>query len=273
MKSAWLALACCVMAAPAAAQSVNATAITAGPVQLKPDRGYILFRIDETLTQLPIVSPVLLRKPGPAEVALYDAAKKAAFEHDLPALTRRNAKQGITTPPKIEDYAFSFWGHPNLLRAWRKSGVALDKKVYAYLYEVEPTDFIVYGASISGNLDTCNCLGTIGFHVDPGVITDLGTFLMDDAEPLSAIPELASTTNAGKTYGNVVIATAIRPVTAATTIPSFIGDAPRKPAEFHAVGPFVEPGADSISRIAPMAGVLHYDKGLPVDDKTGQTLR
>jgi hypothetical protein len=62
------------------------------------------------------------------------------------------------------------------------------------LIEVDPTDYIIYGSTDGGDLETCNCLGTVGFHADAGVITDLGTILFDDSDAVSEIPELAPIT-------------------------------------------------------------------------------
>lgn len=253
--------------------SPGVVAIQTTPAVLKADRGYILMRVDESLSQLPPVSPVFQRKPLSSEVADYEAAKKAAYDKDLQALTQRNNAEAIGKFPPLSAYPFSYWGHQNLFRVWRKQALASTNKAFIYLLEVEPTSYIVYGAAISDHLDTCNCLGTVGFTVAPGVVTDIGTVLLDDAEPLSAIPELASTTNLGRPYGDVVIASAIRPATTDTPVPPGLAAIPRVFAKFHAVAPFVEPGADTISRIAPIPGVLHYEKGRLVDDVNGQVLR
>jgi hypothetical protein len=272
----WLAACALALATAGAAHAepgAGMVAIQTAPAVLKADRGYILMRVDESLSQLPPASPVFQRKPLSSEVADYEAARKAAYDKDLQALTRRNDAEAIAKFPPLVAYPFSYWGHQNLFRVWRKQALASANKVFTYLLEVEPTSYVVYGATISNHLDTCNCLGTVGFAVAPGVVTDIGTVLLDDAEPLSAIPELASTTNMGKPYGDVVIASAIRPATADTPVPPALAAMPRVLAKLHAVAPFVEPGADTISRIAPIPGVLHYEKGRPVDDGSGQVLR
>lgn len=274
MKSSWLVMlmlsALTVQAH--AADTLGVVAIQSTPAVLRADRAYLLLRIDETKSGMSPALPVFLRKPSDTEVADYVAAKKAAYEDDLPDLIKQNAKSGTGKPPSIDTYPFTYRGRPNLFSIQHKMGIEGPKKFRVYLIEVDPTDYIIYGSTDGGDLETCNCLGTVGFHADAGVITDLGTILFDDSDAVSEIPELAPITGVTRVGGNVIIATAVRPAGKDTVVPALATGLARKNAAYYAVGPFVEPGASNIFRLAPIAGVMHYANGRVIDDATGKIL-
>lgn len=255
-----------------AADKAGIVPIQAGPVVIRPDRAYLLLRVDETNSGLAPALPVFLRKPSDAEVADYDTAKKAAYERDLPNLTKRSAVAGSVKPPNIDAYHFTYDNTHNLFTIPHNMSLESSNNFHVYLIEVDPTDYFIYGSTNGYVLDTCNCLGTVGFHAYAGVITDLGTILFDDPESVSRIPELAPITGVGKIGGNVIIATAVRPASKDTAVPAIAAGLARKHAAYYAVGPFAEPGAENIFRLAPIPGVMHYAEGRAVDDVTGHVL-
>lgn len=254
-------------------------AIRSAPIILRPDRAYILLRVDQTQSTLAAIQPVFLRTPTDAEAASYLAAKQAAFTRDLPEIIERNRKEGSGgAQPTIDQYVFDYKGTKNVFAVTK--GMSLEGKgdFHTYLLELSPGNYIFYGSSAAtlpssaSVLDTCNCLGTVGFHAEAGIITDLGTFLFDGVSRKSAIAELAAETGLGESYGNEVIGAAIRPAGKEAIVPSPVTGLPRKPAVYYAVGTFVEPGTDNINRLAPISGVMHYSNGHVVDDATGNIL-
>jgi hypothetical protein len=248
-----------------------------GPVTIKPDRAYILFRTNRAKSGIIPINPIFLRVPSEAEIADYRAARQAAFAKDLPKLTKAWQDAGRPGPgPDVETYGFTYKGHINVFDVDSGKYIADAPNERAYLAEVPPGDYVLYGSGMGGSvLSVCNCLGTVGFHAGPGVVTDLGTLLINKAQDKSPEPELATETDLGKSYGwgmAFVFAEAVRPATAQTPLPALIPADKRRIVEYHAVGPFFEPGAAMVNRLAPLPGVLRYDNGKVVDVRTGEIL-
>jgi len=267
-----------VLALPAFADDgTGVIAVHAGAIVVRPDRAYILLRVDQTQSRLAPIQPVFLRTPTEAEAANYLAAEQAACRGAPPAADKSQKEATSNASPPIGHCAFEYKGPKNVFAVTK--GMSFEGKgdFHLYLLEIIPGDYVFYGSSaatLSGApvLDTCNCLGTVGFHAAPGVITDLGTFLFDTVEQKSAIPELAAETGWGKSFGNEVIGAAIRPADKDIAVPAPLATFPRVPAVYHAVGSYVEPGTDNINRLAPIPGVLHYTNGRVVDEMSGSIL-
>lgn len=251
-------------------------AIHAGAIAVRPDRAYILLRVDQTQSKLAPTQPVFLRTPTEAEAANYLAAKQATCPGAPPAGDKSQKEAANNASPPIQQCEFEYKGPKNVFAVTK--GMSFEGKgdFHLYLLEIIPGDYVFYGSSaatLSGSvLDTCNCLGTVGFHAAPGVITDLGTFLFDTVEQKSTIPELAAETGWGKSFGNEVIGAAIRPADKNIAVPALVATFPRNPAVYHAVGSYVEPGTENINRLAPIPGVLHYANGRVVDEASGSIL-
>jgi hypothetical protein len=73
-------------------------------------------------------------------------------------------------------------------------------------------------------------------------------------------------------YG-FILGEALVPATATSPVPDSLRSFPIERAEYHAVGLFHEPGAGSINRLAPIPGILRYDAGKVIDERTGQAVR
>jgi hypothetical protein len=222
-------------------------------VQLRPDRAYLLLRIDTTRAPL---GPAILRVPGREEIDAYEAARQAAY-----------AKAGKKAGP-LESFSFDYDGRPNLFLLVPKWAFASLGKTVAVLVELTPGDYVIYG---TGGTYECLCLGTVGFAASAGRITDLGTMISDRAWEPSAFPELAGEVDLGRSavmdYG--LYATAVRPLRPGDFLPAGLDPGQVSAARFHAVGPFVEPNTMLINRLAPIPGVLAYDKGRVIDVATG----
>ena len=225
------------------------------PLTIRPDKAYLLVRIDRRGTTQ---DPVILREPDAAELARYEAAKAAAF-------AKRGGKGGI------ESFLFDYDGPPNLFILSHGKSISSDKTQAVVLAEVRPGDYVIYGQGFGKVLFQCHCLGTVGFTAAAGVVTDLGTYLSDDASKPSVYPELAGETNIGPTarMDFVLFVGGLVPAGANQPLPQGINPSSVRPAQFHAVAPFVDPNVMHINRLAPIPGVLRYEGGKVIDVASG----
>lgn len=245
-------------AAPAAARDWSEVVrpIRAGePIDIRPDRAYLLVRIGLRGTTQ---DPVFLREPDPAELAAYEAAKLAAFN--------KQRRKG-----DLDSFVFDYDGAPNLFMLQNKKSLARDKSESVVLAEVRPGSYVLYGQGFGGFIFQCHCLGTVGFDAVPGVITDLGTYLSDNASKPSAYPELAAETNIGPTarMDFVLFAGALVPPSGNDALPAGIDPVTVRKVQLRAIGPFVDPNVMHINRLAAIPGVLRYDGGRVIDSATG----
>ncbi|HEX4694170.1 MAG TPA: hypothetical protein VH326_06485 [Sphingomonas sp.] len=141
-----------------------------------------------------------------------------------------------------------------------------------YLVEVPPGEYVFYGMGAIHNVITCNCLGTVGFTTTPGHVTDIGTVVMDVVSRKSDVPELAGETGLGASANGsrfMTVAT-IRPAGAQTPGMPELDSTIVAPADFEAIGPYPNALAVYINRLAPIVGILAYDKdGHVLDVKRG----
>lgn len=248
------------------------------PVALRSDRAYLLFR-----TNMGGVSPVFLRVPTDSEMARYEAAKQEAFRKAEPGLIRardellaRRAQAGRTGPrsdkpvppiPSLENFNFVYEDIKNaqtvnIGRALEKSG---DRRTL--LVETMPGNYVIYGLGFGEIFQTCLCLGTVSFPAAAGTITDMGTVLIGPAAEKSDVPELAGETGFGPSMNGHLVtwAAAIRPASPSTPIPTLLAGKPVVPAAYRATGKFVAGFSFAVNRLAPLPGVLGYDRGNVLD--------
>jgi len=258
--------------------------VTAGkPLELRADRAYILFRTNSVG-----VAPVFLRIPTDAEMKEFDAAKRAAFAKAEPNLVKKRndliaardaaAKAGATfdktipPAPSVDDFNFVYDKIRNVQTV--KMGRALEKTGdgRTLLVEVRPGNYVVYGVGFGDVFHTCLCLGSVSFSAQPGRIADLGTILIASASEKSDIPQLADETGFGPSMiGHVVTwAVAIRPATPSTAPPAQLAGKPVAPVDYRATGKFVAGFSFSVNRLAPIPGVLGYDRGKVLDLATNK---
>jgi hypothetical protein len=197
--------------------------------------------------------------PDPAAVVVPDLSGSAK-----PEVIREGSKY-------VENVDFVYDGIRNIDSV--SLGRALEKPEdgRVMLIEAVPGSYVLYGWGTADLLNTCLCLGTVSFSAEAGKITDLGTLLVAAASDPSSIPELKAVTGLGPSMnGHVVLwASAIRPVTATTAMPSVLAGKPIVLADYRATGKFVSPFTFGINRLAPIPGVLGYDGGTVLDLVTG----
>jgi len=209
-------------------------------LSIKTDRAYFLFRTYSP-NGAPKIDPVFLRIPSLDEVARPEQLK-----------TLKNLQ-------KVDSG-----------RAFEKRGLER-----TYLIEARAGRYVLYGVAGGGLvvLSVCNCLGTVGFDAEAGLITDLGYILSDRADQRSSIAELAPETGFGPGVNGetVLIAQTVRPPTATMPLPDALKSSTIKPARYHAVGPFIEPRALLINRMVAVPGILAYDGGKVIDVSAGSS--
>jgi hypothetical protein len=260
-------------------------------VSVKPDRAYILFRTKRSLARAAI-APVLLRIPTGEEMTRYDVARAQAFAQAAPKLVEVRAKilarkasteasgkpfeDAIPPEPTLDNFEFAWDGAANIENADLGKPYLKGAAEQAYLIELRPGDYVVYGASFGGilkpGLHVCFCFGTVGFTAKPGEITDLGYWLSDVVKMRSNIPELAAESNFGPSSDPFLplIGGTVLPATPGLAVPAGIPAAAVKAAQYRAIGRYFNPGAMGLNRLVAVPGVLGYDGGKVIDLRTGQ---
>ena len=284
-----LALALLLLPAHVAAQTREMVEIRGGDeVTIRPDRAYLLFRTFRP-SGVATIEPVFMRVPTAPEMERYRAAKRAAFLADEPELIRAREEQlrrraeaeaagreyrgEVPPPPSLETYDFAYGEILNLWHVDAGRSFIRGRPESVYLLEVIPGEFVLYGAagSLQAGLHVCMCLGTVGFSAEAGVVTDLGHFLGDYVHEVSSVPELAAESGFGPSshHGFLLIGATVRPVQAGTSVPAALSGFEVRPAQYRAVGKFVDPRAMLINRLAPVPGVLAYDGARVIDVRSG----
>jgi hypothetical protein len=279
-----LALAC--MPAPAMAKGTDELVeIKTGPVAIRSDRAYFLFR-----TNAKGISPVFMRIPTDREMTAYNVAKREAFSQALPNLLKRRAEMidrkaaadsagtkftsSIPPEPSLATFNFVYDQIQNIQIANTGRPIEKGAAERSVLIEAVPGTYVFYGVGFGDSLQTCLCLGSASFVAETGRLVDLGTILIDLAggDTPSDIPELRGETGLGASLnGHTGLwAVAIRQPKPGTDVPAALVGQPIQIAKWEAIGKFVSPLAFSINRLAPIDGVLGYDRGRVLDLATGK---
>jgi hypothetical protein len=223
-------------------------------VRLEPNKAYLLVHTN-TLWHAPLggnlfVTPLLFRVLTEEELQKI----KAAFEKD-PDRWQKNLDPNVVVIEGNRPYE------------------EINDKEHVMLVPVRPGTYIlgVIG-HMSSMMDTpvvgiCPCMGTVKFEASPGVITDMGAiWVVPDGEPTD-IPELAKVVTGKDTelsdHGWDI---AIRPADPASHVPPTLRDLPRAPADYRATPSIPNYTGATLSRLAPLPGVLDYDKDGEVID-------
>ena len=269
-----LALACAgVIAAPAAAKEKPPVFVTAAPVKdkpavsLDPAQGHVMVRAHGTL---PLY---LMRIPSAEDAAAYRRLRDEAFATAREKYAKRLASyqrqmkafedqpkgtpgaQRPETPVEPTEANFEFTPFEML------TGVAigpLNRFAKAegggstYLHALTPGSYRVYGlinAAQNGAMTgVCYCMGSVGFDVRAGEITDLGHVKLMPAT-------------------EVDLKAPVPPLFEPATMPldPRLASATVRPAAFRPVGKLPNYFGLTISRVGEMPGVLRYDRDRIVD--------
>ena len=267
------------LVAPVVARAQEMIEIRNGaPVTIRPDRAYILFRTDRP-PGVPAVEPIFLRVPTAEDVEAYYAARLEAFRQAEPRLRQRREEQirrnrhPVDPEPSPENFVFFSANLQNVHYVDAGRSYVRGRPESVYLFEARPGDYVLYGATYGGpGFTACFCLGTVGFTASAGVVTDLGYFLGDLVHRVSVIPELRAESGFGPSVNGymVLLGGTVRPASAGLSVPEPLRGLTIRPAEYRAVGKFVEHAATQVNRLAPVAGVLAYERGRVIDVRSGR---
>jgi hypothetical protein len=243
--------------------------LLAAPAALSADAAYILLRTSTAKSGMFPIQHVMLRIPSQQELEAYRTARRAAYDAALPELTRK-AKDGKV--PTIDEFGFDYQGKANSFVVANGKFIE-DGEMRTILLQVPPGTYILYGITVGGRgLVTCNCLGTVRFDAKAGVITDIGSLYADKVHKPSPIPHLEDNLGPSMFQYGFVLGEALVPADAATPVPASLRALAIEPARFEVVGEYYEPGAGNINRLAPIPGLLGYQRGRAVDLRPGKTV-
>lgn len=255
------------------------------PIALRPDRAYLMFRTTDKW-----YAPVFMRIPTEAEVAAFYAAKKLAFDKALPDLQKARAAQvakqkaaaakgqkldeEVPPEPSVETFDYHHDAVQNLHSVNLGKALVKDKEKRLMLVEAMPGSYILYGAGNQAAMMTCLCLGTVGFEAKAGEITDLGSLHVAIAWQPSDDPVLQGETGLGASVNGHwgLPAVGLVPPQAGAAAPPALAGKAIVAANFRPIGKFVGPLVFNINRLAPVAGILSYDRGKVIDVKSGQAV-
>ena len=263
----------------ATARPIEEDEIEKGEESIKPDMGYIY------LTAPNRFAGSFIRVADEEDIAKYQEARAAAFaaaveeyEKDYARWQRRMESQtAAENPPEepvkpteesftyapIEQFFATSFG-PTFV-------YSKDGGTYAYLEELKPGTYIWYGPVFygvkQGYLGQCYCMGTIKFEVKPGVVTNLGNSLFamprweeDRGAPVPQIKE-----NSG--LNGFVVELPQQSGDLVYDLPATLASQPSVIPEFFAVGKINNFYRQMIARIAPIDGVIAYDRDQVIDLK------
>jgi hypothetical protein len=294
VKKLLTALLLATIAAPAlSATPIEEKDVVSAKAKLDPAKGYIF------LNAAGRQAGAFIRIPDDADIADYAkyreeqfAAVWAFYQRSLSKWTsevRYAKEQSRALPEKpveptrdtfyagaIETRTIETFGPE---RAYTKGQMGTkdgEGGAYTYLTAVKPGTYIWYGPVMFnpqyGYSGICYCMGSVKFEVKPGIVTDLGNFLVAapeaEKQTLATIPTVTFA-GAWSAY-KVELPEHSQPVRHA--IPPSLKDWPVAEAEFSASGKTNNFFNVIISRLPAVPGVLGYDRDVVIDAKTGTRL-
>lgn len=223
-------------------------------VSLQPDQGYIVVRTLQrpggALRGTIKFTPILIRLLSDEEMRDVKARAEKDPEHWI-----ENVEPNVVEP--LADNPYKVVGNEAVLVTSLKPGT----------YVLGGMAVTNWATRSEGQMLTSLCMGTVKFEVKPGVLTDLGAVLNARDDEPTDIPELAHVVT-GHSLGFPILAdaVAIRPAASATPLPESLRALPIVPAEYRAVVAYPNYFGTPIGRLAPLPGVLDYDKDGQVID-------
>lgn len=131
----------------------------------------------------------------------------------------------------------------------------------SYLIEVEPGSYSYYGPVMAmpngAAFGSCFCMGSVGFAVKPGVITNLGDLLSlgwADGTAMRAMTAVAPAADRS-------------PVPVSYPVPAALASYTVEQADWRAVGKMNNFYGITIARMPPVEGVLAYERDKVIDLK------
>ena len=251
-------------------------------VVINPNKAYIFFRSD-TRSDLRFLREVdeaqMNAWRAQREVALERARRRsersiASWDRDMRDCRGGNANSAYCrargprpVPVTDENFAFAPPELDNFVDFSRGRTFTRADGAYTYLRAVEPGTYILYGpVAAAGQMVTgvCYCMGSIRFEARPGEIVDIGELRLDP-EPGPGVAMGRFTPD-----GRIPAPRMIAP-SASLPLPDRLTGHPVTAAELRAADPMPNYFGILIERLAPIDGVLAYDRrGQVVDVRSGQ---
>ncbi len=198
---------------------------------------------------------------------------KQAYVEDKAQGQRANWPGKAPVEPSDANLSFSPLDLENIVQVGPLNRFAKGDAKSVYIHHVRPGRYAIYGplTQLPQPLGVCWCMGTIEFEVKPGEIVHAGTLRSVQAE----WAEKAKTAGTTPPKTDFDLPGGISPY--AWDVPA-AGDAidPRLaafkvvPAELRAGGRFPNYFGLAIDRLAPVAGVLDYDRDRVIDVKAAK---
>lgn len=252
--------------------------IKSGKVTIQPDRGYVFLKAPNRFagTFIRIADKEDIKEYQKAREAILAKAQedyKKAYKRWEERAEREQASGRRSEEPVkpeeenfqfvfIEKYQTSDFGPSHV---YSKGGGE-----FTYLESLKPGGYIWYGPVFFNRSEQrytgqCYCMGTIRFEVRPGVITNLGNSLF-------AMPRWEDDPNAPPLkvrYSDGFNALTIKfPVSSGELdydLPATLAGFESEIPDFHAVGKINNFFGQMISRVAPIDGVLRYERDKVID--------
>ncbi|HWU54626.1 MAG TPA: hypothetical protein VN175_03930 [Rhizomicrobium sp.] len=194
----------------------------------------------------------------------------------------------ILTDAELEQYKAVAEQDPQHLKDKVPSNVTVMSAVKAIdpangqktmLVAVKPGIYVLGGMTAAnwastetGAMVASLCMGTVKFEAKPGTITDMGTVLLALDNRTTDIPELAKYVTGKENELNFTNIVGVRPAQSSTAVPAAVAGLSVIQADYYAMPAFPNYARAALSRLAPLPGVLDYDKnGDVVDLKAAKT--
>jgi hypothetical protein len=227
-------------------------------VAIAPDKAYLIARTFEVkgkkLSGTLRIMPFLVRMLSEDELQQAEKARQAD-----PKEWRDKMEPNVTEMLAAAPYAQA------------NGEVTLVTAVKPGTYVLAAIAVTNWAMKDTGILNTSLCMGTVKFEAKPGTLTDLGEILVAFDDTPTTIPELANVVTGNDTgptpYSFDV---AVRPAGANIAIPAPIESLPRVNADYRAMNAFPNFVGSVVGRLAPLPGVLDYDKDGDVVDLKAQ---
>ena len=237
-------------------EKVSFKDLAKGKVTIDPSKAYIFTALPDKSVNVSL----FLKIPDEEDLADYAAiqdehlAKATAKWEKKAANWDKQNKAGRATVSRPEQPTLATLDVVMLepifsrfvqLARWNESGKSVDKSVRYFLIEVLPGDYVYYGPATGGSpyvpSGSCFCMGTFGFTVKAGGITNLGNLLTQMESP------------------------EINPAIIDFTMAPELAQYPSTPVSLFAYGKINNPHHLIIGRSPPVAGILGYDRDIPLD--------
>ena len=277
-----IGIAVAVHAAPVHAEHVQEKHIASGKFKLDPTSGYI-FLVGPSLQ-----SGVFLKIPDQSDIDAYNKEWEETFEKEKvkyaarlrswekSKATAQQLKERLPTKPiepTRENFSLEGSERRNSIRFGPGSMFRKEKErlYYSYMLKLSPGTYVYHGPvwfDVNYSpVGVCYCMGSVQFKVKPGVVTDLGNFLLNAHE----LGQIEATPMQRKVAAGIMSNVAVNKDDPKREVqfgmPESLKAFPTERADFRAAGKAPNHFGVLVTRMPPIAGVLAYQRDKVVDLK------